>query len=141
MLSEPVFYNKDQTRYYKFVDNLINFNIDKVFYRSEGLEFLVQAGKPFFAMMFVNDTSNERHKYTIRVSQIISKIIFNSNFMLKVTGNAGADQSGIYSEISGTIHLGSLNADYNVFQISEAGEDAVICEVYFVVYDREVRRY
>lgn len=36
--------------------------------------------------------------------------------------------------MKGTVSLGEYHLEYDVYQISEAEEDASICEIYFVVH-------
>ena len=55
-----------------------------------------------------------------------------------MSGNAGADGSGNINTENGTVVEGDFTAQYYVFQISQAGDDPGICEVYFLISSQSV---
>ncbi|XP_076803186.1 uncharacterized protein LOC143447129 [Clavelina lepadiformis] len=84
-------------------------------YSFESFEFNSIVNHPFVALLWVKNENLQRRSYRLEVS-----------------GNAGSDASGSITTFSGNITLGLYSLQYEVFQISGAG-DPSICEVYFLV--------
>lgn len=76
---------------------------------------------PFVAILWANESADN------------SGTDDSSNYTITVHGDAGADGNGDSGLMKGSLTLGIFHLDYDVFQISGAG-DASICEVYFVVH-------
>jgi len=90
------------------------------FRRKTGYSYGVVASHPFVALLWTNSSKNmndEMPTYTI-----------------VVRGDAGADGGGLTGRMKGTVSLGEYHLEYDVYQISEAEQDASICEIYFVVH-------
>ncbi|CAK8674590.1 unnamed protein product [Clavelina lepadiformis] len=86
-------------------------------YKSFNFEFQSSAGEPFLSILWVFNDNNRP-----------------LNITLQVTGNPGADGSGVITNSSGNLTSGDYRMSYHVFEIHGA-TDPTICEVYFAVHN------
>lgn len=90
-------------------------------YSDEDKAYGTITSHPFVAIMWANNTKNDD----------------SISYSIEVRGNAGADGEGRRRRMEGRVDMYGFRLDYHAYEVSGAGTDPSICEVYFLVTNQE----